>query len=142
MLGMKVYTPEYVADCRARVESGLIAYAELRRPVHASFEASYFSGMVLLLDYLFVHRLRMIEGKDGNALNEVRVLCNSILHNGGVVTTNNVSETTAFAGLAALKLSPETSILKYRPGDEIRLDEASYRRLSGAFFTEIENRFL
>jgi hypothetical protein len=38
---------------------------------------------VLLLDHMFVHRLSGAEGKDGNPLNEVRVLVNSLLYNGG-----------------------------------------------------------
>jgi hypothetical protein len=38
---------------------------------------------VLLLDYMFERRLRAIEGKDGNAVNEVSVLCNSLLLNDG-----------------------------------------------------------
>ena len=39
--------------------------------------------MVLQLEYMFVHRLSGLEGKDGNPLTEVRVLCNSLLFNGG-----------------------------------------------------------
>lgn len=45
--------------------------------------------MVLALDQLFVHRARGIEGKDGNPLNEVRVLCTSIMANGGVLVKDS-----------------------------------------------------
>jgi len=47
------------------------------------FEQRFFNDQVLILDNMFVRRLTGIEGKDGNPLNEVRVLCNSILLNQG-----------------------------------------------------------
>lgn len=43
------------------------------------FEAVFFNRAVPLLNYLFERRLRVTEGKDGNPLNEVSVLCNSIV---------------------------------------------------------------
>jgi hypothetical protein len=44
-----------------------------------SFETNFFNHMVLVLDHYFVHRSRIIELKDGNPLNEVRMLCDSIM---------------------------------------------------------------
>ena len=49
------------------------------------FEQRFFNDQVLILDNMFVHRLTGIEGKDGNPLNEVRVLCNSIFAQPGQV---------------------------------------------------------
>ena len=43
-----------------------------------AFVPRFFNGLVLQLDYSFVHRTRNLEGKDGNPLNEVRVLCSSL----------------------------------------------------------------
>src|SRR6266536_2186675 len=86
MLGMKTYTPEYIDACRARVAADLRAYRkQVGQAPSNAFEARFFNDQVLLLDYMFVHRLSGIEGKDGNPLNEVRVLCNSILLNKGMV---------------------------------------------------------
>jgi hypothetical protein len=61
--------------------------------------------MVLILDTYFTHRSRTTEGKDGNPLNEVRVLCNSILENKRVLRADK-----------SIKLKPETSVLKLPPG--------------------------
>ena len=96
-----------------------------------AFEGAFFNNMVLVLDESFVHRLRTIEGKDGNALNEVRVLCNSILLNNGVMSVDS-----------SIKLSPDKSVLKYQVGDEIRLNEADFSLLSSAFFAEIERKYV
>jgi hypothetical protein len=38
-----------------------------------AFETLLFNNMILVLDRNFVHRLRMVIGKDGNPLNEVEL---------------------------------------------------------------------
>lgn len=144
MLGMKSYPREYIEQSRARVAADLATY---RRLVGAmveggagegtplagavdAFEVRYFNGMVLQLDYLFVHRLRMLEGKDGSPLNEVRALCNSLLLYGGVFTAES-----------SIKLVPAKTVLKHEFGDEIELREADFVRLCDAFFAEIDRKF-
>ena len=74
--------------------------------------------------------LRKVEGKDGNPLNEVRMLCSSLLTNDGVLAADKT-----------IKYTPETSVLKLRVGDEIRLDDAQFHRLLEAFLAGIEKRF-
>ena len=85
MLGMKTYSKNYIEGCRPRVDAGLRAYRkQAGKAPSREFEHRSFNDQVLLLDYnMFVHRLAGIKGKDGNPLNEVRVLCNSILLNQG-----------------------------------------------------------
>ena len=143
MLGVRTYTKEYIDACRSRLESDVSAYRNLagiaslqasdksEHPAVEAFEAAFFNNLVCLLDYYFVHRLRVVEGKDGNAMNEVRVLCNSMLDNGNILTADK-----------SIKLSPAKSILKYQFGDEIKLNEADFSRLAEAFFAELESRFL
>jgi len=145
MLGVRSYTRNYIGGCRSRVDADLSAYgnlvagarknpagnqARLNSAIEA-FEAVFFNNMVLILDHLFVHRLRTVEGKDGNPLNEVRVLSDSLMHNNGVMTADK-----------GIKLSPTTSVLKYQAGDEIKLNEADFLLISKAFFAEIESKYL
>ncbi len=66
------------------VEADLRAYRRLPDAAKTKeFEAAYFNRAVQFLDYMFVHGLRALEGKEGNPLIEVRVLCNLILLNDG-----------------------------------------------------------
>ena len=44
------------------------------------------------------------------------------------------------AGYKQIRLKPDASVLGYEAGDEIRLSEADFRLLSGAFLAEIEYR--
>jgi hypothetical protein len=155
MLGMKSYAKGYIDGCRKKVEGDVSAFKKLlaaSKKVSAGdakkldsavevLEVAFFNNMVLVLDQLFVHRLRTVEGKDGNPLNEVRVLANSIMYNGNVMSTENQFGVTSQAGLSSFKLSPATSVLKYQAGDEIRVNEAEFLRLSKAFFAEIEARY-
>ena len=87
--------------------------------------------MVLVLDRYFVHRIRPVAGKDGNALNEVELIADSLMNNGGVFQGNNV-----------IKYVPESSVLKLRAGDAIRLKAADFEMLAAAFFDELKSKFL
>src|SRR5256885_77672 len=141
MLGMKTYTQDYIDACRARVNADLRAYRkQVRKAPSKEFEVRFFNDQVLLLDHMFVHRLTGIEGKDGNPLNEVRVLCNSILLNQGKLQVDRLPGWPNSA-VAGIKLPPEKSVLKLKAGDEIRLSEADFERLSQAFFAELEKKF-
>ena len=141
MLGMKKYPKDYIAACRARVEADLWAYrSQVGKAPSSEFEARFFNDQVLLLDYMFVHRLTGIEGKDGNPLNEVRVLCNSLLLNNGKVQVDRLPGWPNSAS-SGMTLPPEKSVLKLKTGDEVRLSEADFVRLSKVFFAELEKRF-
>ena len=142
MLGMKTYTRDYIDACRARVDAGLRAYRkQVGKGPSKEFEARFFNDQVLLLDYMFVHRLSGTEGKDGNPLNEVRVLCNSILLNQGKLQVDKLPGWPNSA-VAKLTLPPEKSLLKLLVGDEVQLTEADFVQLSKAFFAEIEKKYL
>lgn len=138
MLGMRSYSQDYVDASRRRVDTQVAAYRALAaaggRPVEdelAGVAPTIFNALVLALEAAFVHRLRVVEGKDGNPLNEVRVLATSLLEHDGVLTIDK-----------SLKLKPESSVLGLRPGDQIALDETAFVKLAEAFFTEIETRFV
>ena len=145
MLSVSSYTREHIAASRARVASQIAAYRHLLATARgqaggdaasleaafASFEPVFYNNMMLTLDSYFTHRARQLEGKDGNPLNEVRVLCNAMVQNDGVLATDKT-----------IRLKPDTSVLGYEVGDEIRLTEADFVRLSDAFFTELESRYV
>jgi len=123
MLARNTYEQEYIDACRARVGADLDA-------IGAGADARVYNDLVMLLDYFFVHRTRNLEGKDGNPINEVRVIGNSLLENNGVMAAEK-----------QIKLDPAKSVLGYAPGDQIAVDEAGFRRLAAAFFDEIERRY-
>lgn len=139
MLAEKTYPKEYIDDCRARMDAllsshrALIAASSGNRAVTsalASFEPPLFRHLVIALDAYFVNRTRAIEGKDGNPLNEVRMLAYSILNNDAVLGLDKT-----------IKYNPATSVVGLAIGDEITIDEGQFSRLATAFFSEIENRF-
>lgn len=91
MLAVNKYTKKYISECQVRMDAQLAAYAALASKAGAkaaeSFSPLFFNHLALVLDAYFVHRTRGLEGKDGNPLNEVRMLCSSILQNGGVANS-------------------------------------------------------
>ena len=128
MLAVTSYSPDHVAACRNRIAADVAAY-EAAGPSSA-LDPVFYGMMVMALDRWFVHRQRSIEGKDGNALNEVRVLSDSIVGHGGMLVVEQ-----------SIKLTPETSVLGIEPGATILIDKDGFHRLSQAFLGELEARF-
>lgn len=143
MLAVSQYSQSYIDECRTKVNTQLAAYRNLASSSSdlstttegldlaiQSFAPVFFNNMTLVLDHYFLHRSRELEGKDGNPANEVRVICKSIMENNAVMMADKT-----------IKMDPEKSVLHYKVGDEIRLSESDFVKLSGAFFTEIEKRY-
>ena len=142
MLGMKTYPKEYVQACRARVDAGLRAYRALGAR-SAELETRFFNDQVLLLDYMFVHRLSGAEGKDGNPLNEVRVLCNSLLLNGGKLQVDRLPGWPNSRPSPGLKLPPDKSVLGLEAWRGGQADRSRLRPDGPTpFFAELEKRYL
>jgi hypothetical protein len=136
---------EYIDACRRQIDAQVAAYrilvaagadlhgssrTQFDAAIHA-FEPVFFTNLVLVLENYFVHRSRTIEKKDGNPLNEVRVLATSMMSNSGRLPADK-----------SIRLDPATSILKFRVGDEIAVGEEDFGRLITAFFAELESKFL
>lgn len=135
MLSANKYSAEYVDDCRTKITKLISAYKKVQSTSAPGsgieeFEPLFFNQMVLALDHYFMHRARGMEKKDGNPLNEVRVLCNSLMEGDGKLAADT-----------QIRLDPARSILGYQVGDEIRLNEADFSRLSAAFLDEIAIKY-
>jgi hypothetical protein len=100
-------------------------------PAVGDLEPQFFNNLVLVLDHLFVHRLRKLEGKDGNPANEVRVLSASLMENGGILAADS-----------QITLDPGSSVLGYAVGDTIAIEEEGFTRLAEVYFDEIESRYV
>jgi hypothetical protein len=137
MLGRKTYTREELDHGRSTIADQLAAYERLVTAVPTGttavdeFEWRFFNNMTLVLDRLYVHRLRVSTGKDGNPLNEVELICESLLNNDGVLQGNNV-----------VKYVPEESVVGLKIGDRIRLSADDFTRLADAFFADLERKFV
>lgn len=76
-------------------------------------------------------REELDRGKDGNPLNEVEMISNSLMNNSGTLRSFNV-----------IKCIPGQSVLKLHVGDKTRLTQAGFERPLAAFFGEIERKCL
>jgi hypothetical protein len=125
LLGRKNYTQEELDHATTAIDRQLAAYKKLAkasdggtsdpevRSALDAFEPLSFNNMTLVLDRYFVHRLRVVTGKDGNP-----------------------------RGSNVIKLVPDQSVLKLEIGERIKLRAAQVEHLSKAFFDEIRSKFL
>ena len=135
MLCMNAYPAAYVDACRACMTAQLAAWGKLRPSVKdaatlEAFATPFFNHLVIVLDSCFVHRSRTLELKDGNPMNEVRMLAASILQHGAVLTTD-----------PSIKYKPAAAVLGLNIGDRIALTETQFKSLSDAYFAAIARTF-
>ena len=141
MLAVNKYSAEYIDTCEAQLEAQLAAYKILvavtsgsspkARAALDAFEPLFFNNLVLALDAYFTHRTRAVEGKDGNPLNEVRMICASIQRHEAILTADKT-----------IKYRPDSSVLKLPLGARIHLDDRQFEALQKAFFAELRRRFV
>ncbi|CAN5637640.1 hypothetical protein BH10ACT2_BH10ACT2_25000 [soil metagenome] len=137
MLSVNAYPAEYVTASRARFAALLNAYRHLTdgasddRGVNtADFEPRFIGSVIVSLDASFVHRLRAQEGKDGNPLNEVRMLAASILTNDGILAPNTT-----------IKYVAEHSVAKIGIGQPVNPTIDALEALIVAVHDEIQTRY-
>ena len=144
MLSVNSYPRTYVDGCRAKVEGQIETYRDVVAAAAkvgakdgarldttlTAFEPRLCNHMVMVVDDYFLHRGRNLELKDGNPLNEVRVICNSLRDNDGLMAADK-----------QIRMDPGSSVLKLQVGDEISLSIEALQRLSEAFFSEIERKY-
>jgi len=118
------YDCHYVAACRESVGA---AVEEMRR-VQAGSAA--WNQLVPALDRWFSLRNPKVEGRDGNPINEVRMIAESVTEHSSVIVVPK-----------GIKLAAETSVLGFEEGEEISLDGDAFERLFDAFLAEVEEKF-
>ena len=139
MLGRKDYTRAEFDNARSAIDRQLAAWRALVATATDpkttakldAFEPLFMNNLTLALDRYFVHRIRMVTGKDGNPLNEVELIVESLLDHGGVLRANNV-----------IKLHPDESVTKIQFGERIALTADVFERLADAFFAELDRKFV
>jgi len=94
------------------------------------FNRLFFNNLALALDRFFIDRDRDVTGSDGNPLNELHLICDSIMRDGGLFRTD-----------PAIDYAPEKSILKFQAGDDVHLTADDFRRLSAGVFIELDEKF-
>jgi hypothetical protein len=143
MLGRKSYTTDELETAKTLVESQLAAYSDLTAAIEdeapsesidaarEDFEPLFFNTMALALDRLFVHRRSSATAKQAGPLNELELICDSLMNNDGILHTNG-------AGVYV----PQQSVLKLEPGERIALSLEQFEQLAQAVLAEIEAKFV
>jgi hypothetical protein len=129
MLGRKTFSPDELAHGRAAVKQQVAAFDELG-DVPADVETTWFGGLALALDRRYVHRVRMVTGKEGTPLNELELVVEALIDHDGVLTPGPV-----------IRYDAASSVLGVAPGDRVALTRDGFVSLAEACFSELDEKF-
>lgn len=142
MHARKTFTTDEIARAKAVIDAQLKAYRAVADAAEISpndedlneavdyFNSMFFNNLVLVLDRFFVDRDRSVVGTAPNPLNELEMICDSLMYNDGVFRTDTDAA-----------YSVDDSMLNFAPGQRIILDVDEFTRLSAAVFVELDERF-
>ncbi len=131
MLSVSKYPKAYVDACQRNIKRQIVTYRKLGPLQRAgSFEAQFLNHMLLALDHYFCHRGRGPELKDGNPLNELRMLCNSIMEGEGRLLRDST-----------IRYDASKSVLQLKLGDKIELNIDAFDVFAEAVFSEVRKKF-
>lgn len=130
MPGRHSYTSDEIESCRDNCDALLAAWGA-NEVEDTTLETMVFTQAVVVLDAWFADRPRGPERADGNPMNEVRVIADSVVGNDG---TLRVEE--------GLTWVPERTVLRFSVGDEVAVTANGYERLAAAYLATIEATYL
>lgn len=131
MLAVASYKADYVKVCRAKLADELRRFAALPAgAAKTAFAPGYLNAMLLVLDSYFLHRQRSNEGKEGGPLNELRMLCDGIKDNDGVMTASGT-----------IRYKPENAVTGITVGAPIVLDLGTFEAVADAVFADVLWRY-
>ncbi len=130
MLSVSQYEISYVESAHAQIFAQLKDFEGLHLPPGGQFERGFLNHLAVALDHYFNHRARALEGKDGNALNEVRMIANSVMENAGILRADKT-----------IKYVVGRSVSGVGIGEPVVLTTESFRRLAEAFFAKIVDAY-
>lgn len=129
MLAVNRYSPEYLERCRNTFHATIAACGKGLSSTKG--EPLVTQQLIVALDGWFAQRTRGMEGKDGNPMNEVRLLASSITQHAGVLTLEK-----------GIRLTPEGSVLGLAAGDRIAPSLHDLAHLVDAFLDAIERTYV
>ena len=120
------YTSDEVESCRDNCDALLAAWGA-NDVEDSTLESLVFGQAVVVLHTWFGHRRRELEGDDGNPMNEVRVIADSIVDNDAVLRVEG-----------PISWVPERTVLRLAVGDDVEVTANGFERLAAAYLAAIE----
>jgi len=127
--GRNTYTSDEIESCRDNCDSLLAAWAT-NDVQDSTLESLVFGQAVVVLHTWFGHRQRELEGDDGNPLNEVRVIADSIVDNDAVLRVEG-----------PITWIAERTVLRLAVGDDVAVTANGFERLAAAYIAAIESTY-
>lgn len=126
MPGRNAYTSDEIESCRDHCDCLLAAWGA-NDIQDSTLEARVFTQAVVVLDAWFAERKRDPESTGVGPLDEVRVIADSVIRNGGTLRVDG-----------SVPWVPERTALRLEVGQEVEVTANGYERLAAAYLAALD----